>query len=846
MQSRKSTFLVLPAAWLLCILGFRLEQMTRELVINYVLARSLGAPIDGWRMSWAALTIDARTFLLPATAQTLVAVLASLTELSVAAVLGLIEPRLRSCFGKLLCLYCSLWSLIAFLRPIQFSAFLRRNPLQGLWRGILLNPALKQTLGFIFLLLALAMLAWIFRRVVGLAAEQFVLASFWGRSWAVVCLLCIPLTAAIILMLSRFPYFRFSRAGPYLVSVFACLLVFSHVAIIKPISNNAVVPSPTRADLLKTFLLMVLCLSAIPISGWAGRWIHEKRLASYSTEHIRVLYPMSAVSETAVKAFAREAEQTFTRVAEQLNLGEAFPKVNFMFFLSAEEKLSRCGSGEFVDFDLPRNDIQVIFMPPFSRFDPSTLSRFLLEKKYGSGRNPILEAGLARLLPSKEDPRFEPQEDKLLASILEVEGGLKIADLFFPTNPDSISPYVKESLSREFARFILRRYGLTKVLALYARAFTSGSGDLEVREMLSTSYAQLQSDWAKHCLERRQELLPQFGQVAHGPRQLDPGVLIPFQKGMSLSAEGGARTGYLSEAASDSLDQLQKLHVEWISVMPFAFLSGEQGNPEIYFAHRGSWESDDSLRKIAWEAQSRGLKVFLKPHLWTSAVSTVELKISDAKAWDRWFAGYRRYILHQARLGEEIRAAMFSVGNELTHLALDPAHESDWRELIAEVRRLFSGDVIYCANWGDDFEKIRFADALDAVGLNAYYPLANRADASLDEWRIAARAIAEKVERVSNQTHRSILITELGYPSTTQAAITPWSEEGAGEVSLQAQAQAAKMFFEVFWEKPWLRGIYWWKWYSHGRGGGEGDVSYMPRGKPVAAVIADWYARPRN
>ena len=62
--------------------------------------------------------------------------------------------------------------------------------------------------------------------------------------------------------------------------------------------------------------------------------------------------------------------------------------------------------------------------------------------------------------------------------------------------------------------------------------------------------------------------------------------MIPFQKGMSLSAEGGARTGYLSEAASDSLDQLQKLHVEWISVMPFAFLSGEQGNPEIYFAHR--------------------------------------------------------------------------------------------------------------------------------------------------------------------------------------------------------------------------------------------------------------------
>src|SRR5439155_11456303 len=296
--------------------------------------------------------------------------------------------------------------------------------------------------------------------------------------------------------------------------------------------------------------------------------------------------------------------------------------------------------------------------------------------------------------------------------------------------------------------------------------------------------------------------LMQFGPIASRSAQRNPGVSIPFQRGISFSAEGGARTGYISEAASGSLDQLQKLHVEWISIMPFAFSSGERGNTEIYFAHRGTWESDDSLRKIAWEAQSRGLKVFLKPHLWMRDLSTVDLKISDPEAWHHWFAAYQRYILHQARLGEEIGAAMFSVGNELTHLALDPAHESDWRELIAQVRKLFSGDVIYCANWGDDFEKIRFADALDAVGLNAYYPLATRVDASADEWRMGARAIAEKVERVATQTQRPILITELGYPSTTQAAVTPWSEEGAAGVSLQAQAQAAKMFFEVFWQKP--------------------------------------------
>src|SRR5438552_5735967 len=164
MQSKRSTLLVLSVTWLLCILGFRLEQITRELLTNYVLARSLGAPIDGWRMTLAALTIDVRTVSLLPTAQALFAILPSLAELLVAPVLGLVELRLKSFFGKSLCLYWALWSLVAFLRPIQFSAFLRHKPFQGLWRGISFDPALKQALGFILLLLALAMMVWICRR----------------------------------------------------------------------------------------------------------------------------------------------------------------------------------------------------------------------------------------------------------------------------------------------------------------------------------------------------------------------------------------------------------------------------------------------------------------------------------------------------------------------------------------------------------------------------------------------------------------------------------------------------------------------------------------------------------
>jgi len=301
----------------------------------------------------------------------------------------------------------------------------------------------------------------------------------------------------------------------------------------------------------------------------------------------------------------------------------------------------------------------------------------------------------------------------------------------------------------------------------------------------------------------------------------------------------------MSESACASLDQLQQLHVEWLSLMPFAFSSWGSSQPRLSFSHRNSWEGDDNLRRISWEAHRRGMRIFLKPHIWLRGQSSVDFKVSDPLAWHDWFQSYRRYIVHEARLGEVIGAELFSIGNELPLLTLDPAHQADWRALISNVRQVFSGNITYCANWGDDFEQIRFADELDVVGLNAYYPLTAEPDASFEACRRGARAIADKVAAVAARIQRPIIITEIGFPSTTQAPLRPWDEEGS-ELSVKAQAEAARAFFEAFWDRPWLRGIYWWKWYSHGRGGGEHDASYMPRGKPTADVIAEWYSHPRK
>ncbi len=289
----------------------------------------------------------------------------------------------------------------------------------------------------------------------------------------------------------------------------------------------------------------------------------------------------------------------------------------------------------------------------------------------------------------------------------------------------------------------------------------------------------------------------QYGDILDHKPMSRVSVPLPFQKGMSFSAEGGAQTGYLSEAARASLDQLKAMGVRWISLMPFAFSSVREGAERLTFEPRNSWESDDSLRKAAYEVHLRGMEVFMKPHVWTRKASTVDLEITDSRRWQTWFSSYRRYILHQARLAAEIGAGMFALGNELGRLTLDPSHESDWRRLAVDVRRLYPGVVTYCANWGEEYEKLRFADTLDVLGVNAYYPLANRPDASFEELQAGARSVVQRIQKVSDRTGRCVVITEVGFPAISSSTVGPWQEEQGSAVSLEAQETAMEALVEV-------------------------------------------------
>jgi len=109
-------------------------------------------------------------------------------------------------------------------------------------------------------------------------------------------------------------------------------------------------------------------------------------------------------------------------------------------------------------------------------------------------------------------------------------------------------------------------------------------------------------------------------------------------------------------------------------------------------------------------------------------------------------------------------------------------YEQSWRALIAAVRRVYAGPLSYAANF-DQVEEVGFWDALDVVGVNAYYPLSTwgltgeRLQAALISswWEIAGR-LNELAERNGGAARvLPVVIFELGWTRKAGSTVRPFS-----------------------------------------------------------------------
>ena len=308
-----------------------------------------------------------------------------------------------------------------------------------------------------------------------------------------------------------------------------------------------------------------------------------------------------------------------------------------------------------------------------------------------------------------------------------------------------------------------------------------------------------------------------------------------FQRGVCWVAGGMVGAG--------EFDSLAHVHASWISQTPFGWQS-EPGDTEIEMATSGHvlWgESDEGLLETTRLAHARGLHVLLKPHLWLRRSWPGEISMRREGDWRAWFASYRRFILHYADLAERAKIEALAVGTELGGTT---RHEAEWRALIADVRTRYRGSLTYCANWSEDVSHVGFWDALDCIGVQAYYPLAERSAPTVEELTAGWRKPLATLHALAERTKRPVLFTEVGYHALDTAAIKPWEWELAGSPSEETQARCYEALFRVAEANPWIRGIYIWKWFPrHDRSRWRRHMDYTPQGKAAEGILGREFAR---
>lgn len=328
----------------------------------------------------------------------------------------------------------------------------------------------------------------------------------------------------------------------------------------------------------------------------------------------------------------------------------------------------------------------------------------------------------------------------------------------------------------------------------------------------------------------------------------------PQQRGVCFV--GGPRP-----VKAETFERLAALGVNWISETPFGW-QRQSDNPEVVMATSGRvwWgESDEGLVETARMARAYGIRTMLKPHIWIRGRNggqwQGEINFPTEPAWQHWWASYRQMILHYARLAQASRMDALCVGTELRSTVLkDPAA---WRKLIADVRKVYGGKVTYAANWYREFEEVPFWEALDYISIQAYFPLADRADTSVTvaSLKAAWAPYVGQIEALQKRVGKPVLFTEVGYRSTADAAAKPWVWHSDAPPDPSLQAMCYEAMFETFWNRPWFAGAYIWKWFPEynpddsartdpwaSRMRRRREAGFTPQGKPAEAVLKRWFS----
>jgi hypothetical protein len=315
-----------------------------------------------------------------------------------------------------------------------------------------------------------------------------------------------------------------------------------------------------------------------------------------------------------------------------------------------------------------------------------------------------------------------------------------------------------------------------------------------------------------------------------------------WQQGVSIQSRYNGDFG--SEGFRTSLDRLAQSGADHVSLV-VSYVQNGNSAVDIYAGQ--NTPTDEALISGISYAKSLGLEVSIKLFVESGQGWRAEIRPYDK---NQWFANYTNIATKYGQLGQANGVSMIVLGTEMVGIASaaqDPANTGHWRKLIAAVRNVYTGSLTYGGNWGGAYNEkaeIEFWDALDYIGVSAYYEPGryvdgNNVEALKGYW---AQIDNSELKPLSQKWNKPIIFTEVGYRNIAGTTVDPWNFSRGGADSQGEQNAAYQALFEYFDTTSHLAGIHLWDWSSDPAACGAGNFDYTYCDKLAENVVKQYYA----
>ncbi len=307
---------------------------------------------------------------------------------------------------------------------------------------------------------------------------------------------------------------------------------------------------------------------------------------------------------------------------------------------------------------------------------------------------------------------------------------------------------------------------------------------------------------------------------------------------------------YSQSWSDDSFREMLATKPNVVAVEPFWYQTDQFAT--TMRAHRDRTATDASVEHVIALAHDNGLKVMLKPYVDAeNGVWRGQFQPSNPTAW---FASYKSFAVYYAKMAERLRVASYVIGSEYATLST-PQYAEKWRDIIRAVRQEYHGAIGYGANWGTkgnaEYEKINWWDALDFIGIQAYFPVSTTNASRFADMRSGWKSIQyegreerwiDQITAVHDRYQKPVIFTEAGYKSCDGGTRITWWCNPVAKVDLQEQADGIEALLDTWKDTPWVTGIVWWMWNIKPWIGGTTDKDHnLNRKKPALDVLVKYW-----